>query len=107
MASGEEGGEGEEGAAATLSSIPTLPSPHGGHLSPEDSGFLSEDLLESLVPPDELVAHLSIPCWKVVLAQAVQGTLVLTASSVAFTADDTCEEYEKVLCMVSCCCVGE
>ena len=97
----EEGEEGEEGAANTLS-VPTLPSPRGGHLTPEDSGVFSEDLLEALVSPDEQMAQLfSITCRRVVMAHAVQGTLVFTSAAVAFTADDTCEEYDKVLSMVS------
>ncbi len=93
----------DERAASTLS-LPALTTSQVGHLATEgkeeeEEGFPSED---SLVPAEELVAQLlSVRCSKVVLACSVSGTLVLTKSSIAFTADDTCPEYEKSLCMVS------
>ena len=93
----------EEPTANTLP-IHALTSPQAGHLGleGEGEGFPSDDLLETLVPPEELVAQLlSVTCSKVVLAFSVPGTLVLTKTSIAFTADDTCTEYEKSLCMVS------
>lgn len=91
----------ETGADAL--SVPALASPQAGHLSAEgEVGFSPDDLLESLVLAEELVAQLmSVPCSKVVLAHSVPGTLVLTETSIAFTADDTCTEYEESLCMVS------
>lgn len=93
----------EEPATDTLP-IPALTSPQAGHLSSEgeDEGFPSDDLLEALVPPEELLTQLlSVTCSKVVLAYSVPGTLVLTKTSIAFTADDTSTEYEKSLCLVS------
>lgn len=92
----------QEDTTADALSIPALTSPQAGHLNAEEEGFPSDDLLESLVPAEELVAQLvSLPCSKVVLAHSVPGTLVLTKTSIAFTADDTCTEYEESLCMVS------
>lgn len=93
----------QDEAAADALAIAALTSPQAGHLSAEGGGFSSDDLLESLVPAEEdPVAQqlLSMSCSKVVLAHSVLGTLVLTKTSIAFTADDTCSEYEKSLCMV-------
>lgn len=100
----ETGASTLEGDVATSTlSIPTLPSPQGGHMSLEEA---SEDLLESLVSPyEQVVQLLSVECSKVVLAHLVPGTLVLTKSSIAFTADDSCSEYEKALCLVSFYCL--
>lgn len=93
--------EGEESTASTLP-IATLPSPQAGHVSLEEASFTSEDLLESLIPSEEQVVQLlSVQCSRVVLAHAVPGTLVLTKSSMSFTADDSTSQYEKALCMVS------
>lgn len=95
----------QEEMAADALSVPALTSPQAGHLSPEEegeAGFSSDELLESLVPAEELVAQLlSVSCSKVVLAHSVPGTLVLTVTSIAFTADDTCTEHEEALCLVS------
>jgi hypothetical protein len=87
--------------AANAIPIPTLTSPQAGHLGLEEEGegFPSEDLLETLVSSENQL--LSMTCGKVVLAYSVPGTLVLTETSIAFTADDTSSEYEKSLCMVS------
>ena len=103
---GQETAEENVAAGDALSSVPTLPSPQGGTLSPDDSALLSDDLLESLLPQEEQSARqFAVPCWKVVLAYAVRGTLVLTTSSMTFMADDTCEEYERVLSLVSSSCM--
>ena len=82
-------------------SVPSLLSPQEGHLSVAEL-LLTEDLLENLIPAEEMVSQLlSVPCCKVMLAHTVPGTLVLTESFIAFTADDASQEYEEALCMVS------
>jgi len=65
----------------------------------------SEKLLENLltVPGLEegpVVQLHSVQCLRVVLALAVPGTLVLSKTTIAFTADDTWPEYEKASCLV-------
>ncbi len=95
----------EEEADKNLS-VPSLASPHGGgggggHINIENSSIVSEDHLDSLLQHSESTQLLSVSCHKVLLSYALPGTLVLTKSSMAFTADDSAIEYEKVQCLVS------
>lgn len=91
---------GEE-VASTIS-LPSMVSPQGSHLNLEETPFPSEDLLDNLVYPDEQVLQLlSMQCAKVMLTFAVPGTLVITKSSIAFTADDSTSEYDSAQSVVS------
>lgn len=95
-----EDGQTEAEKLANSHFLPSLTSPQG-HLSLEEA---SEELLESLVAAviedDQVLQLHSVQCCKVVLAYAVPGTLVLTKTYMAFTADDSSSEYEKAACMV-------
>ena len=90
-----------EGLTHRHFSLPSLASPLEGHFNPEEA---SEELLESLVTAmieDEQVGQLfHVQCCKVMLAFAVPGTLILTKTSIAFTADDSSSEYENAVCLV-------
>lgn len=97
----EDGQPEAERLANSHFSLPSVVSPKDGHLSLEEA---SEELLESLVAAaiedDQVVQLFSVQCCKVVLAYAVPGTLVLTKTSMSFTAEDTSSEYERAMCMV-------
>ena len=66
----------------------------------EESEKLLETLVSSVVEDDSVVQLHSVQCLRVVLALAVPGTLVLTTTTMAFTADDSSSEYEKASCLV-------
>ncbi len=68
----------------------------------EASEKLLESLVTSSVMEDDSIERLySVQCQRVVLALAIPGTLVLTKSTIAFTADDTAVEYEAASRLVS------
>ena len=82
-------------------SLPSLTSPQGSHLDPDEDIITSDDLMENLVHSDELATQLfSVQCMKVLLSHAIPGTLVLSESSIAFTADDSTSEYQRAQWMV-------
>ena len=72
----------------------------------ESISLTSDELQDNLaldlsVDQDSSSQLLSLPCQMIVLAHSVPGTVVVTSSSIVFTADDGTEDYRKASYLVS------
>lgn len=106
----EEEEEEEEGTKETsketeLALTPTAA--YGTALGGDEISLDSDDLAENLASidqsssdQDQAIQLLSLQCSLVVLAHATPGTLVLTKSTLTFTAEDSSEEYKKASYLV-------